>query len=87
MLLKPFQGFDIEGVGRLVVQQNSGFAQEHFRERYAHLPAATELHPHSAEFPLVETEAGEYLRGFRFDVPALAVLEHVLDALTSSTSS
>ena len=82
-LLQPDDGFDIEVVGRLVHQQHVRPAEQHARQRHAHLPAAGERADIAIDLVVLEAEAVQHFAGLRFERVAaemLVLLLHFAEA-------
>ena len=73
-LLEPQDRFDVQVIRRLVHQQHVGFAEEHFRHRDAHLPAAGQRPRVAVDRGVLEAQPVEDLAGARFELVAAAVL-------------
>ena len=83
-LLEPDDRFDVEVVGRLVHQQHVGPAEQHARQRDAHLPAAGERADVAIDLVVLEAEAVQHLARLRLERVAaevLVLLLHLAEAL------
>ena len=83
-LLQPDDGFDVEVVGRFVHQQHIGPAEQHARQRDAHLPAAGERAHVAIDLVVLEAEAVQHFARLRFERVAaqmLVLLLHFAEAL------
>ena len=77
-LLQPDDGFDIQVVGRLVHQQHVGPAQQHARQRDAHLPAARERADVAIDLVVLEAQAVQHFAGLRLERVAAEMLVFLL---------
>ena len=83
-LLQPDDRFDIQVVGRLVHQQHVGPAEQHARQRHAHLPAARERAHVAIDLVVLEAQPVQHLARLRFERVAaqvLVLLLHLAEAL------
>ena len=80
VVLEPFDGLDVEVVGRLVEQQQPGLAQQYLRELYAHVPALGEGLGPASELVVAETEAEQGLARLHLRRFAVAQVEPVVEA-------
>ena len=78
VLLEPVARLEIQVVGRLVQQEQSGTAEQQLRERDAHLPAARERLAGFVEIVRREPETAEDGRDLQVDAVALLTPEGLL---------
>ena len=73
-LLQPDDRFDVQVVGRLVHQQHVRPAQQHARQRHAHLPAARQRADVAVDLVVLESQAVQHFARLRFERVAAQVL-------------
>ena len=83
-LLQPDDRFDIQVVGRFVHQQHVRPAQQHARQRHAHLPAARKRADVAIDLIVLKAQAVQHLARLRFERIAaqmLVLFLHFAEAL------
>ena len=77
-LLQPDNRFDIQVIGRLVHQQHIRPAEQHPRQRHAHLPPARQRAHIAIDLVVFESQAVQHLARLRFQIVAAQMLVFLL---------